>query len=267
MDVGQQWAVSAARAALVDAGWPEWDVDPERVAVILGNALGGEKHYQTTMRIQFPELARDLGRVPVVRVAAGRGARGGPRAVAPAVGRRLPGDHRGHDARRAGQRDGRPGRQPVQLPRTQLHHRRGLRLRPRRDGVGGAGPRRPPVRRRGHRRCRPQHGRQRVREVLQDRGAVGDRHPALRRRRRRVRHGRGCGTVRAQAARRRRARREPDLRRPARPRRLQRRQGQGHHRTQPGRSAAVRRAGLGERGPRPLDDGPGGGARHLHRRR
>ena len=95
------------------------------------------------MRIQFPELARDLGSAPVVRVAAGRGARGDPRAVAPAVRGRLPGDHRGHHARRAGQRDRRPGRQPVQLPWTQLHHRRGLRLRPRRDGVGGAGPRRP----------------------------------------------------------------------------------------------------------------------------
>ncbi|MGZ4199239.1 MAG: type I polyketide synthase, partial [Thermoleophilia bacterium] len=64
MDPGQQWSVSAAQAALVDAGWPDWGVDPERVAVILGNALGGQKHYDTTMRIQFPESARDLGRAP-----------------------------------------------------------------------------------------------------------------------------------------------------------------------------------------------------------
>ena len=64
MDTGQQWSVSAARAALVDAGWPDWEVDPERVAVILGNALGGEKHYLTTMRICFPEFARDLGNAP-----------------------------------------------------------------------------------------------------------------------------------------------------------------------------------------------------------
>ena len=59
----------------------------------------------------------------------------------------------------------------------------------------------------------------------------------------------------------------PDLRRDARPRRLQRRQGQGHHRAQPGRPAAGRRAGLGERRSRSLDDGPGRGARHLHQRR
>ncbi len=64
MDTGQQWSVSAARAAIVDAGWPDWDVDPERVAVILGNALGGEKQYQTTMRIHLREFARDLGNAP-----------------------------------------------------------------------------------------------------------------------------------------------------------------------------------------------------------
>ncbi|MGA8247863.1 MAG: polyketide synthase, partial [Nocardioides sp.] len=59
-DLGQQWAVSAARSALLDAGWPQWGVDPERVAVIIGNAIGGEKHYRTSLRVQFPEFARDL---------------------------------------------------------------------------------------------------------------------------------------------------------------------------------------------------------------
>ena len=64
MDDGQKWALSATRAALVDAGWPDWSVDPERVAVILGNAIGGEKHYATNMRIEFPEFARELQRSP-----------------------------------------------------------------------------------------------------------------------------------------------------------------------------------------------------------
>ncbi len=64
MDVGQQWVVSAARSALLDAGWPDWQVDPERVAVILGNAIGGDKHYRTTLRINFPEFARDLDQTP-----------------------------------------------------------------------------------------------------------------------------------------------------------------------------------------------------------
>ncbi len=64
LDLGQQWAVSAARSALIDAGWPDWRVDPERVAVIIGNAIGGDKHYRTSLRIQFPEFRRDLERAP-----------------------------------------------------------------------------------------------------------------------------------------------------------------------------------------------------------
>jgi len=60
MDEGQRWAISAARAALTDAGWPSWPVDSDRVAVIIGNALGGEKHYDSSMRIRFPEMLRRL---------------------------------------------------------------------------------------------------------------------------------------------------------------------------------------------------------------
>ncbi|MEP7161540.1 MAG: beta-ketoacyl synthase N-terminal-like domain-containing protein, partial [Dermatophilaceae bacterium] len=56
MDEGQRWAISAARAALVDAGWPGWNVDGDRVGVILGNAIGGEKHYISSNRIRLPEL-------------------------------------------------------------------------------------------------------------------------------------------------------------------------------------------------------------------
>ena len=54
----------------------------------------------------------------------------------------LPRDHRGHDARRTGQHHGRPYRQPLQLPRAQLHHRCRLRLR---DGELRRGDRRPGV--------------------------------------------------------------------------------------------------------------------------
>jgi acyl transferase domain-containing protein len=60
LDEGQKWAVSAAREALIDACWPEWNVDPQRVAVIIGNAIGGEKHYASNMRIQLPEFIREL---------------------------------------------------------------------------------------------------------------------------------------------------------------------------------------------------------------
>src|SRR5215475_91588 len=62
MDDAQKWAVAAAREALTDAGWPGWNVDPERVAVVIGSALGGQQHYATTMRIQLPEFTRELAR-------------------------------------------------------------------------------------------------------------------------------------------------------------------------------------------------------------
>jgi acyl transferase domain-containing protein len=64
MDDGQRWAISTARAALVDAGWPDWNVDPNNVAVIIGNAIGGEKHYKTNMRIELPEVLSDLAGAP-----------------------------------------------------------------------------------------------------------------------------------------------------------------------------------------------------------
>ena len=62
MDEGQKWAVACTRMALADYGWPERELDLEHTAVILGNAMGGEKHYLTTLRITFPELARELER-------------------------------------------------------------------------------------------------------------------------------------------------------------------------------------------------------------
>ncbi len=60
MDVGQKWAVGCTRQALLDFGYPERPLDLERTAIILGNAMAGEKHYLTTMRIFFPEYAAAL---------------------------------------------------------------------------------------------------------------------------------------------------------------------------------------------------------------
>ncbi len=64
MDEGQRWAVSSARSALADAGWPDWDVDPENVAVVLGNAIGGDKHYRSSLRIALPEFLEALSESP-----------------------------------------------------------------------------------------------------------------------------------------------------------------------------------------------------------
>ncbi|HET8953226.1 MAG TPA: SDR family NAD(P)-dependent oxidoreductase [Solirubrobacteraceae bacterium] len=62
MDDGQKWAVACTRMALADAGWPERPLNLDRTAVVLGNAMAGEKHYLTSLRITFPELARELER-------------------------------------------------------------------------------------------------------------------------------------------------------------------------------------------------------------
>jgi acyl transferase domain-containing protein len=63
-DEGQMWSISAARSALLDAGWPDWGVDSDRVGVILGSALGGDKYVRTTMRIGYPEFDRELAASP-----------------------------------------------------------------------------------------------------------------------------------------------------------------------------------------------------------
>ena len=60
MDQAQKWAIAATREALEDYGYPKRPLDPDRVAVILGNAMAGERHYQTALRVNFPEYAHEL---------------------------------------------------------------------------------------------------------------------------------------------------------------------------------------------------------------
>ena len=60
MDGSQKWAIACTREALEDYGYPKRPFDPDRTAVILGNAMGGEKHYFTVMRVYFPEYAQEL---------------------------------------------------------------------------------------------------------------------------------------------------------------------------------------------------------------
>ena len=64
MDDAQKWAVNLARAALLDYGWPERPLDSERTAVVIGNAMAGENHYRSSLRINFPEFARELEAAP-----------------------------------------------------------------------------------------------------------------------------------------------------------------------------------------------------------
>ena len=60
MDGGQKWGIACTREALEDYGYPQRPLDLDRTAVILGNAMAGEKHYFTCLRIYFPEYAHEL---------------------------------------------------------------------------------------------------------------------------------------------------------------------------------------------------------------
>jgi len=60
MDDTQKWAICCTREALHDYGYPERALNLDRTAVILGNAMAGEKHYMTALRVYFPEYAHEL---------------------------------------------------------------------------------------------------------------------------------------------------------------------------------------------------------------
>jgi len=64
MDEAQKWAIACVREALEDYGYPKRPLDPDRTAVILGNAMAGEKHYLTSLRVFFPEYAHELAESP-----------------------------------------------------------------------------------------------------------------------------------------------------------------------------------------------------------
>ncbi len=64
MDGAQKWAIAATREALEDYGYPKRALDLDRTAVILGNAMAGEKHYLTALRVFFPEYAHELDGSP-----------------------------------------------------------------------------------------------------------------------------------------------------------------------------------------------------------
>ena len=60
MDGTQKWAIACTHEALEDYGYPKRPLNLDRTAVILGNAMAGEKHYFTAMRAYFPEYAQEL---------------------------------------------------------------------------------------------------------------------------------------------------------------------------------------------------------------
>jgi len=67
MDDSQKWAIAASRQALMDYGYPDRPLDNERVAVILGNAMAGEHHYLTNLRVHAPEFEKALAELTVFK--------------------------------------------------------------------------------------------------------------------------------------------------------------------------------------------------------
>ncbi len=64
MDQTQHWAIAVSQQALNCFGYPERKLDPERVAVIFGNANAGEYQYRSTFRILLPEYLQALRDIP-----------------------------------------------------------------------------------------------------------------------------------------------------------------------------------------------------------
>jgi malonyl CoA-acyl carrier protein transacylase len=60
MDEAQRWGINITRSVLEDYGYPGRPLNEDRTAVIIGNAMAGEKHYLSALRISFPEFAREL---------------------------------------------------------------------------------------------------------------------------------------------------------------------------------------------------------------
>ena len=64
MDRTQKWGIVTAREALSDYGYPSRPLNPERTAVILGNAMGGDAHLYSAARILCPEFSAELAKSP-----------------------------------------------------------------------------------------------------------------------------------------------------------------------------------------------------------
>ncbi|MFZ3212638.1 MAG: polyketide synthase, partial [Terriglobales bacterium] len=90
MDESQRWAIAGVREALEDYGYPKRPLDLDRTAVILGNAMGGERHYLTSMRVFFEEHAHDLEESPAFAALPEAVRREISREVRERMGQRLP---------------------------------------------------------------------------------------------------------------------------------------------------------------------------------
>ena len=120
MDESQKWAIACTREALEDYGYPKRPLNTDRTAVILGNAIGGEKHYLTVSRVLFPEFARELADTASFAALPEAARRDITRQFHDRVGKLFPEVTEDTHARRIVQLHRRPHCQPLQLPRSEL---------------------------------------------------------------------------------------------------------------------------------------------------
>jgi acyl transferase domain-containing protein/acyl carrier protein/NAD(P)-dependent dehydrogenase (short-subunit alcohol dehydrogenase family) len=64
MDRTQKWSIIGARQALQSFGYPDKPLDANRTAVILGNAMAGDNHLISAIRLASPEYADELQKAP-----------------------------------------------------------------------------------------------------------------------------------------------------------------------------------------------------------
>ena len=189
MDDAQKWAVACTRAALLDYGWPQRSIDGERTAVVLGNAMSGEHHYLTAVRIAYPELAVELDNAPTFQALPDDVRKAVSAEFGELIGRRypeitedtMPGELGNCMAGRVANLFDLHG------PNFVVDAACASALAAIDASVAGLVNH--DVRHCHRRRRRPQHGCVELRQVLQDRRPLGHRHTTVRRRRRRLRDG------------------------------------------------------------------------------
>ena len=113
MDPTQKWAVVTAREALNDYGYPGRPLNPERTAVILGNAMSGDMHLYSATRILFPEIAEELVNASSFATLPQPVRQAIMEQLLEGVRRKTASDHRRHDAWRTGQHYCRTHRCPL----------------------------------------------------------------------------------------------------------------------------------------------------------
>jgi acyl transferase domain-containing protein len=267
MDGGQKWALACTREALLDYGAPERPLDRMRTAVILGNAMAGEKHYMTALRVFFPEYAKALGVAPsfaslpaqIREAIVGESRALFGDALPPITEDTMPGELSNCIAGRIANVFDLHG------PNYTVDAACASAMAAMSAAIEGLMERDFDVAITGgiDRNMGPSSFVKFCK--IGALSATGTRPYAdgadgfvM---------GEGAGGVHPQAAGGRRAGRRQDLRGDPRDRRLQRRQGKGHHRAEPGGAEARRPARLGQRAPRSGDVLSRGGTRHLDARR